>query len=195
MTKSQSREVDLQSSIDQHLQNIKILQEEKEQYVKEKQELQTLYANKCKQCESLEGELAREKCINSIHKEYLNAWTKKSPTVVLSMTGSKEEDKVKKETERKQADHPAISEKEEIFHFIHPSVETKDEWSIHHEVKRLVSRNGIQEICYYLKEMRKENKILLPQSPSSAYNELVRMGMPNKDGFNEITFRKYYNRR
>lgn len=81
---------------------------------------------------------------------------------------------------------------EEIFHFIHPTVEAKDEWNIHNEVKRLVTKNGLQEICYYLKEMRKENKILLPQSPSSAYIELVRMGMPVGEGYNEKTFYKYY---
>ena len=34
---------------------------------------------------------------------------------------------------------------EELFHFIHPSVDGKQEWQIHDEVKRLVSRQGIQE--------------------------------------------------
>ena len=43
-------------------------------------------------------------------------------------------------------------------------------------------------------QVRRDNKILLPQSPSSAYTELVRMGMPNGEGFNELTFRKYYNK-
>lgn len=83
---------------------------------------------------------------------------------------------------------------EELFHFVHPSVEAKDEWRIHEEVKRLVRRNGIQEICRYLQQMKKDNKVLLPQSLSVAYNELVRMGMPSKDGFNERTFQKYYKR-
>ena len=40
--------------------------------------------------------------------------------------------------------------------------------------------------------MKKEKKILLPQSPSIAYAELVRMGMPSKEGFNEKTFFKHY---
>ena len=83
---------------------------------------------------------------------------------------------------------------EELFHFVHPSVESKDEWRIHDEVKRLVRRNGIQEICRYLQQMKNEKKVLLPQSLSVAYNELVRMGMPSKDGFNERTFQKYYRR-
>ena len=81
---------------------------------------------------------------------------------------------------------------EELFHFVHPSVESKDEWRIHDEVKRLVRRNGIQEICQYLKELKRDKKILLPQSPSIAYAELIRLGMPKGGGFNEITFRKYY---
>ena len=81
---------------------------------------------------------------------------------------------------------------EELCHFIHPSVDGKQEWQVHDEVKRLASRQGIQEICQHLHQMRKDNKLLLPQSPSTAYGELVRMGMPNGEGFNESTFRKYY---
>lgn len=81
---------------------------------------------------------------------------------------------------------------EELFHFIHPSVDEDQEWAIHREVKRLVKRNGVQEICSYLKQMSAEKKVLLPQMPSVAYAELVRMGMPSGEGFNESTFRKYY---
>ena len=85
-----------------------------------------------------------------------------------------------------------MENKEELFRFIHPSITEEQEWEIHKVVKRLVSRNGIQEICQYLKELKKEKKILLPQSPSIAYAELVRMGMPSKEGFNEKTFFKHY---
>ena len=59
-------------------------------------------------------------------------------------------------------------------------------------MKRLVKCNGVQEICSYLKQMAAEKKVLLPQMPSVAYAELVRMGMPSGEGFNESTFRKYY---
>lgn len=83
---------------------------------------------------------------------------------------------------------------EALFRFIHPSVVGDGEWQIHCEVKHLVSRQGIQEICAYLKLMAEEKKILLPQSPSVAYAELVRMGMPSSEGFNEKTFQKYYRR-
>lgn len=83
---------------------------------------------------------------------------------------------------------------EELCHFIHPSVDSAQEWQVHDEVKRLVTRQGIQEICVYLKQMADAHRILLPQSPGAAYTELVRMGMPNGEGFNEKTFQKYYKR-
>jgi hypothetical protein len=81
---------------------------------------------------------------------------------------------------------------EEIFHFVHPAVDGDDEWQVHREVRRLVMRQGLQEICRHLLQMKKERRVLLPQSPSSAYAELVRMGMPSGEGFAEKTFRKYY---
>lgn len=83
---------------------------------------------------------------------------------------------------------------EDLFRFVHPSVVGEGEWQIHNEVKHLVARQGIQEICGYMKKMADEKKILLPQSPSVAYAELVRMGMPSSKGFNEKTFQKYYRR-
>lgn len=81
---------------------------------------------------------------------------------------------------------------EELFHFIHPSISGEEELKIHNEVKRLVMRYGIQDICHYLEKMKNENKILLPQSYNVAYAELVRMGMPDTEGYNEKTFHKYY---
>lgn len=82
----------------------------------------------------------------------------------------------------------------ERFHFIHPSLGDEQEWLVHDEVARLVRRQGIQEICAYLKQLADTKKILLPQSPSAAYAELVRMGMPNGDGFSDKTFQKHYRR-
>ena len=84
---------------------------------------------------------------------------------------------------------------EELCHFIHPSVDSRQEWQVHYEVRRLASRQGIQEICRHLLQMSKDKKLLLPHSPSTAYEELIRMGMPSGNGFNESTFRKYYNNR
>ena len=87
---------------------------------------------------------------------------------------------------------PCNIQREPLFHVIHPAVDSRQEWQIHDEVKHLVARQGIQEICHYLKLMVVDRKILLPQSPSIAYEELVRMGMPSGSGFNEKTFQKYY---
>ena len=83
---------------------------------------------------------------------------------------------------------------EELFHFIHPSVSGEREWEIHEEVKRLVKRQGIQEICRYLFEMEARDEAFLPQMTSVAYVELVRMGMPNGEGYSEKYFAKHYRR-
>ncbi|MCR4816350.1 MAG: hypothetical protein K5842_04115 [Bacteroidales bacterium] len=83
---------------------------------------------------------------------------------------------------------------DELFHFIHPELDDEEAWRIHDAVKRVVRLQGIQMICQYLVQLKNENKVLLPPIPSAAYTELVRMGMPDGDGFNETTFRKYYNR-
>jgi len=84
---------------------------------------------------------------------------------------------------------------EELFHFVHPEIEGDEAWRVHDAVKRVVRLQGIQMICQYLSQLRNEKKVLLPPNPSAAYAELVRMGMPSGEGFNEITFRKYYNKR
>jgi hypothetical protein len=42
--------------------------------------------------------------------------------------------------------------------------------------------------------MSVDSKALLPLSPTVAYVELVRMGMPDGEGFSEKTFQKYYKR-
>lgn len=81
---------------------------------------------------------------------------------------------------------------EELFHFVHPEIEDGEAWRIHNAVKRLVSNHGIPEICEYLYQMSREDRILLPKMPSVAYVELVRMGMPTGKGFSEKYFNKYY---
>lgn len=81
---------------------------------------------------------------------------------------------------------------EELFHFIHPEVEDSEEVKIHQAVKKLVKRFGVKEICDYLSQRASEKKILLPQSVKVAYEELVRMGMPDGEGFALKTFEKYY---
>jgi hypothetical protein len=102
-----------------------------------------------------------------------------------------------KDVQRKMAS-PTSKDKErqgEVFKFIHPAVDSKDtEWQIHDEIQRLVSKQGIQEICQYLKQMASEKRILLPQNAEKVYNELVRIGMPNGEGYNLKTFRNCYSK-
>ncbi|MBE6270643.1 MAG: hypothetical protein E7101_06795 [Prevotella ruminicola] len=89
--------------------------------------------------------------------------------------------------------HQEAPANEVLFKYIHPAVADDNEmWRIHHEVKRLVQRFDVQGICMYLKEMCESKKLLMPLMPSLAYAELVRIGMPSGEGFNESTFRRYY---
>lgn len=83
---------------------------------------------------------------------------------------------------------------EELFHFVHPELDETEARRIHNAVKRVVKLQGIQMICIYLMQLKGEKKVLLPPNPSVAYIELVRTGMPDGEGFNEATFRKYYNK-
>ena len=69
-----------------------------------------------------------------------------------------------------------------------------EEWQVHEEIERLVARQGIQEICKYLKGLSDAQRVLLPQNAEKAYNELVRLGMPNGEGYSLKTFMKYYKR-
>lgn len=107
-----------------------------------------------------------------------------------------QEERAEEKCELEEEPQPAqqAEEVEELCHFVHPSVDSQQEWDIHREIKRLVSRQGIQEICQYLLQMRKEHKVLLPQVADKAYDELVRMGMPNDEGYSLKTFMKYYKR-
>ena len=81
---------------------------------------------------------------------------------------------------------------DELFHFIHPSVNENQEMNIHNEVKRLVKRQGVQMICQHLLRMETEGKLLLPPNPSAIYKELVRVGMPQGDGYSEKNFKNNY---
>ena len=77
---------------------------------------------------------------------------------------------------------------------VNPSVSADEELQIHDEIVRLVTRQGIQEICKYLSQLSESQKVLLPQNAEKAYNELVRLGMPDGDGYSLKTFTKYYKR-
>ena len=97
------------------------------------------------------------------------------------------------ESEKQQLDERDEEERnEERFHFVHPELDETEAWRIHDSVKRLVAHHRVKEICQYLQESRKNRKVLLPETPGVAYAELVRMGMPNGEGFSEKYFSSCY---
>lgn len=115
---------------------------------------------------------------------------------VVNLNVDKAEVKVDKNANLNQNERGVKdSHDEELTFLLHPAIVSNEEqWKIHDEIKRLVRAQGVQEICNYLWQMRSDNRILLPESPGRAYEELVRLGMPNGEGFNPKTFQKYYRR-
>ncbi len=105
---------------------------------------------------------------------------------ILKQLGIELAVKQKGETKAERAGKPTF--------FIHPCVDAEQEWQIHDEIARMVARQGIQEICRYLSLLSDEKKVLLPQNAEKAYNELVRLGMPDGEGYSLKTFTKYYKR-
>ena len=101
-----------------------------------------------------------------------------------------------KATEKKgEADDvPGEAVQKELFHFVHPALDEDEGWKVHREVENLVKRFELYDICKRLNQLKKEGKILLPESPKKALNELQRMGLPtDKRGFDYKTFCKKYN--
>ena len=117
-------------------------------------------------------------CLRLIHQDMI----KLKPGLAKSLNST-----VNEQPENNQPE-PA----EELFHFIHPEIEEEEAWRIHWAIKRLVVNYGIQEICYYLKQLADDKRIFLPQVTENAYKELVRMGMPDGEGYALKTFAKYY---
>ena len=81
---------------------------------------------------------------------------------------------------------------EELLHFIHPEIEEEEAWKIHRTIKRLVANQGLQEICQYLNDMSDTKKIMLPINAEKMYNELVRLGMPDGEGYSLKYFKNHY---
>ena len=51
---------------------------------------------------------------------------------------------------------------------------------------------GVQDICNYLGALASERKILLPMNSRTAYDELMRIGMPaDRKGYDYRTITKY----
>ncbi len=83
---------------------------------------------------------------------------------------------------------------EELCHFIYPGLDEKESLQVHRQIKDLVKRFPMKDICSFLNCLAEENKILLPQIPQNAFDELHRMGMPSAEtkGFGYDNFCKYY---
>lgn len=83
---------------------------------------------------------------------------------------------------------------EELCHFIYPGLDEKEAQQVHRQIKDLVKRFPMKDICSFLNRLADENKILQPQIPQNAFEELHRMGMPPQDtkGFGYDNFCKYY---
>ena len=94
---------------------------------------------------------------------------------------------------RCKMDDGRCEDEEEMFHFIHPAMDEVQERKIHNEVKKLVRRQGIQVICQHLLRMEADGKLLLPPNPAVIYKELVRVGMPQGEGYSEKYFRNHFN--
>lgn len=97
-----------------------------------------------------------------------------------------------KTTEPNQFTKNKQERNEELFHFIHPEIEDEEALRIHNAIKRLVANYRIPDICAYLKEQKQKGKLMLPSNPSVMYAELVRLGMPNSEGFSEKNFSNSY---
>ena len=91
-----------------------------------------------------------------------------------------------------KSDEEVIPEGEELCKFIHPAIDNAKARKIHLVIKRLASTQDIQEICQYLNKMANDELILQPVNPTTAYEEMIRMGMPKTAGYSYKTFQKYY---
>ena len=84
----------------------------------------------------------------------------------------------------------------DLFKFIHPSITDESERiKIHREIQNLVRTLPLPEICRYLMDMRKNNRVYLTVKPELMFDELHRMGMPDETtpGFSMKNFRSYFN--
>jgi len=116
---------------------------------------------------------------------YYSALPQKIYYRLLTLLALREELRKESETQIK------VESDVELFHFIHPAMDEQEEQKIHNEIKRLVKRQGVQMICQHLLRMEMEGKLLLPPNPSTIYKELVRVGMPQGEGYSEKYFRNH----
>ena len=83
-----------------------------------------------------------------------------------------------------------------LFKYIHPSIISDEEKrQVHAEVQNLVRQFPLSDICRYLRQMRKENRVYINVRPEAMFDELHRMGMPPETtrGFSYKNFMNYFN--
>ncbi len=83
---------------------------------------------------------------------------------------------------------------EELCHFIYPGLDDREALVVNRQIRDLVKRFPMKDICSFLNRLAEEKRILLPQIPQNAFDELHRMGMPSPEtkGFGYDNFCKYY---
>ena len=84
----------------------------------------------------------------------------------------------------------------DLFKYIHPSVVVQEERvKIHLEVQNLVRNLSLPDICRYLVQMKRDNKVYLNVKPEAMFEELHRLGMPDEEtpGFSKKNFMNYFN--
>lgn len=84
----------------------------------------------------------------------------------------------------------------DLFKYIHPSVVVQEERvKIHLEVQNLVRNFSLPDICRYLVQMKRDNKVYLNVKPEAMFEELHRLGMPDEEtpGFSKKNFMNYFN--
>ena len=91
-----------------------------------------------------------------------------------------------------QPEQPSV----DLFKYIHPSVVVHEERiKIHLEVQNLVRNLSLPDICRYLVQMKRDNKVYLNVKPEAMFEELHRLGMPDEEtpGFSKKNFMNYFN--
>ena len=84
----------------------------------------------------------------------------------------------------------------ELFKYIHPSVVDENErWNVHKEVENLVRTLSLPEVCKYLQNLKRNNRVYLNVKPELMFAELHRLGLPSEDtpGFSYKNFTNYFN--
>ncbi len=89
-----------------------------------------------------------------------------------------------------------VVEEGELFKYIHPSVVDESErLNVHKEVENLVRALSLPDVCKYLQNLKRNNRVYLNVKPELMFAELHRLGLPSEDtpGFSYKNFTNYFN--